>query len=42
MKDGFLFSLVDSVLPAPDSPDTMTDWDCFITFMSRNACSSNI
>lgn len=31
--------LVDSVFPAPDSPDTMMLWDCFNTFMSLNALS---
>ena len=31
---------VDSVLPAPDSPDTIIDWDCFKTFMSLNALSA--
>ena len=29
--------LVDSVFPAPDSPDTMMDCDCRNTFMSRKA-----
>ena len=32
--------LVDSVFPAPDSPDTIIDWDCFRTFMSRNDLSA--
>ena len=32
--------LVDSVFPAPDSPDTMIDWLCFSTFMSRYALSA--
>lgn len=31
---------VDSVLPAPDSPDTIIDCDCFRDFMSRNALSA--
>lgn len=31
--------LVDSVFPAPDSPDTIMLWDCFNTFMSLNALS---
>lgn len=30
---------VDSVFPAPDSPDTMMLWDCFNTFISLNALS---
>lgn len=34
--------LVDSVLPAPDSPDTMIDWLILLTFMSRNALSAAI
>jgi hypothetical protein len=34
--------LVDSVLPAPDSPETMIDWDCLRTFMSRYALSAAI
>ena len=32
--------LVDSVLPAPDSPETMMDCDCLTTFMSRKALSA--
>ena len=31
---------MDSVLPAPDSPETTMDWDCFKTFMSRKALST--
>ena len=31
---------VDSVFPAPDSPDTIIDCDCFRTFISRNALSA--
>lgn len=31
---------VDSVLPAPDSPLTMTDWLTLVTFMSRYALSA--
>lgn len=31
--------MVDSVFPAPDSPDTMMLWDCFSTFMSLKALS---
>ena len=29
-----------SVFPAPDSPETTIDWDCFKTFMSRKALST--
>ena len=32
--------LVDSVFPAPDSPETIIDWDCFSPFISRNALSA--
>lgn len=32
--------LVDSVLPAPDSPDTIIDWDIFRTRISRMALSA--
>lgn len=34
--------LVDSVLPAPDSPLTMIDWLHFRTFMSRYALSAGM
>lgn len=33
---------VDSVFPAPDSPDTMIDCDCLTTFISRKALSAKI
>ena len=33
-------TLVDSVFPAPDSPDTMIDWEDLSTFMSRKALSA--
>ena len=39
-KIGLAFSNFDSVLPAPDSPETMMDCDCFKTFMSRKALSA--
>ena len=32
--------LVDSVFPAPLSPLTIIDWDCLVTFISRNALSA--
>lgn len=37
----FNMYLVDSVLPAPDSPETMMDCDCFNTFISRNDLSAS-
>lgn len=36
LRTNFVFS----VLPAPDSPDTMIDWLIFKTFMSRKALSA--
>lgn len=38
----FRMYLVDSVFPAPDSPDTMMDWLILLTFMSRNALSAEM
>lgn len=32
--------LVDSVFPAPDSPDTTMDWDCLSIFISLRALST--
>lgn len=38
----FRMYLVDSVFPAPDSPDTMMDWLILFTFISRNALSAEM